>query len=337
MLIRSLLIALFLIITPLSANTTQPGIFAKIYTDKGTITAKLFYQQAPMTVMNFIGLSEGTIAWEEPETKKQVTRPLYQNLIFHHVREFMVQTGDPTGTGTGGPGFVFADEFYPGLHHSKAGMLSMATKGPDTNGSQFIITNQPAQWLDNRHSIFGEVIDGLDILTQIKRGDKLEKITIARIGQEAEKFDAKQAHQIAKANQEVRRKAAEKKLPTDIGELDPAKIPNPEQPPVSPGDFEFIVIGHTKMRVSVPGKTFYYDHDSALEFANKLVRYARSKNVNFAKLIKQYSDMDRDVLTRNVTDNPNTPAPMKVIFRLKPGQVSEPLDSPMGIYIFHRL
>ncbi len=337
MLIRSLLISLFLIITPLSANTTQPGIFAKIHTDKGTITAKLFYQQAPMTVMNFIGLSEGTTAWEEPETKKQVKKPLYQNLIFHHVREFMVQTGDPTGTGTGGPGFVFADEFYPGLHHSKVGILSMATKGPNTNGSQFFITTKPAQWLDNQHSIFGEVVDGLEILSQIKIGDKLEKITISRIGQEAEKFDTKQAHQLAKTNQEVVHKAVEKVLPTDIGKLDPSRVPSPEQPPVYPGDFEFIVIAHTEMRVSVPGKKFYYKHATALEFANKLVRHARSKDVKFDKLIKQYSDMDRDVLTRNVTDDPSTPAPMKVIFRLKPGQVSEPIDSPMGIYIFHRL
>ena len=337
MLIRSLLISLCFIVTPLSANSLQPGIFAKIHTDKGVVTAKLFYQQAPMTVMNFIGLSEGTTTWEDPTTKQKVTKPLYQNLIFHSTRNFMVQTGDPTGIGTGGPGFVFADEFHPDLSHSKVGTLSMATKGPNTNGSQFIITRQSAQWLDNHHSIFGEVVEGLEIISQIKPKDKLEKITISRIGEEAKGFDTKQAHKLAKLNLDVLRKAAEKVLPEDIGQLDTAKVPSPEQPPVSPGNFEFIVIGHTDMRASMPGKNFYHNHKTALEFANKLVRYARSKGVVFNELIKQYSDTDRDVLTKNVNDDPSTPAPMKVIFRLKPGQVSEPLDSPMGIYIFHRL
>ncbi|MBE9562478.1 MAG: peptidylprolyl isomerase [Proteobacteria bacterium] len=337
MLSRFLLITLFLTITPLSAATVQSGIFAKIHTDKGIITAKLFYQQAPMTVMNFIGLSEGTTIWQHPETKEKITKPLYQNLIFHNVREFMVQTGDPTGTGANGPGFVFADEFHPDLSHSKAGILSMATKGPNTNGSQFIITSKPAQWLDNHHSIFGEVIENLNIVSQIKRGDKLVKITISRVGEEAKKFDAKQAHKLAKINQEALLKAAKKILPSDLGQLDPAKVPSPEQPSVSPGDFEFIVIGHTEMRVSTPGKIFFYDHKAALKFATKLARHARSKDIAFDKLIKQYSDVDRDVLTKNVKDDSNTPAPMKVIFRLKPGQVSEPLDSPMGIYIFHRL
>ena len=334
---RFLLIVLCLIATPLSATDLQSGIFAKIHTDKGIITAKLFYQKAPMTVMNFIGLSEGTIAWQYPETKEQITKPLYQNLIFHHSREFMVQTGDPTGTGINGPGFVFADEFHPDLNHSKAGTLSMATKGPNTNGSQFIITKQPADWLDKHHSIFGEVVENLSTVAKIKKGDKLIKITISRVGEEANKFDAKQAHKLAKINQEVLRKAAEKILPTDQGQLDPAKVPSPEQPPVTPGNFEFIVIGHVNMKVSVPGKYFYYDHKQALEFAKKLVRHARSKNVDFSKLIDKYSDMDRDSLTKNVKDDPSTPAPMKVIFRLKPGQISEPLDSPMGIYIFHRL
>ncbi|MDM8568885.1 peptidylprolyl isomerase [Thiotrichales bacterium HSG1] len=334
---RFLLIVLCLTVTPLFATTSQSGIFAKIHTDRGIITAKLFYQQAPMTVMNFIGLSDGTITWQNPETKKQITKPLYQNLIFHNVKEFMVQTGDPTGTGANGPGFVFADEFHPELEHSKAGMLSMATKGPNTNGSQFIITNRPTQWLDGHHTIFGEVIKNLDVVSKIKRGDKLIKITISRVGVEAEKFDAKQAHKLAKINQETLRKAAEKFLPSNLGQLDTSRVPDPKQPPVSPGDFEFIVIGHTEMKSSVPGKRFYYNHNSALEFANKLVRHARSKDVNFTKLVKQYSDMDRDSLTKNVKDDSSTPAPMKVIFRLKPSQVSDPLDSPMGIYIFHRL
>ncbi|MDM8559913.1 peptidylprolyl isomerase [Candidatus Parabeggiatoa sp. HSG14] len=323
-------------ILPASANTLeQDGLFAKIHTDKGIITAQLFYKHAPLTVMNFIGLAEGHLAWQDA-TGKSTTKPLYQNLIFHHDRDFMVQTGDPTGKGTGGPGFMFADEFHPELGHDKAGILSMANRGPNTNGSQFFITRKPAQWLDNRHSIFGEVTEGLEIVKQIKRGDKLERIAIIRVGKDAKTFNTKEAHKLAENNRKALHKAAEKNLPQEIGALDPTKVPKPEQPLISPGDFEFLVIGHTEMRSHLQGKIFYYDHKSALAFAKKLVRYARSKEVVFDKLIKQYSDMDRNTRTRNITDK-GLPAPMKNIFRLKSGQISEPLDTPMGIYIFHRL
>jgi len=328
---------LYLVTIPGYAGTLeQDGLFAEIHTNKGVITAKLFYQRAPMTVMNFIGLAEGTTKWKNPVTGKPNTKPLYQNLIFHNVREFMVQTGDPTGKGTGGPGFVFADEFHPELQHDKAGILSMANRGPNTNGSQFFITRKPTKWLNNHHSVFGEVIDGLDVVEKIVRGDKLERLAIIRVGGKAKAFDTGQAHHLAQVNMQAAQKAAERIIPEKIGPLDSAKVPKPDQPSTSPGDFEFIVIGHTEMRVHPPGKIFYQDHKSALAFATKLVRYARSKDVAFDALINKYSDMERDGRTRNVTDK-GLPPPMKSIFRLKPGQVSEPYDSPTGIYIFHRL
>lgn len=335
----SISIALLLSVTLLSVSAEtveKEGLFAKLHTNKGIITAQLFYQQAPLTVMNFVGLAEGTIAWINPTTGEQATKPLYKNLTFHHAREFMVQTGDPTGTGTGGPGFVFADEFHPKLQHNKSGMLSMANRGPNTNGSQFFITLKPTEWLDNHHTIFGEVVEGMDIVAKIVRGDQLKHIDILRLGTDAKAFDAKKAHGLAHHNQQTLSEVMKKILPTDLGPLDSAKVPGPDQPVISPGDFDFIVIGHTGMQFHPPGKIFYYDHPSALAFAKQLVRHARSKNVDFEPLRKKYSDMDRDTHTRNVTEK-GMPAPMKSIFHLKPGQISDPMDLPIGVYIFYRL
>lgn len=316
--------------------TEKEGLFAKLHTNQGIITAQLFYQQAPLTVMNFVGLAEGTIAWINPTTNKQMSESLYKNLIFHHTRDFMIQTGDPIGKGTGGPGFVFADEFHPALHHNKPGILSMANKGPNTNGSQFFITLKPTEWLDNHHTIFGEVVAGMDVVAKIVRGDQLKHIDILRLGDDAKAFNAKKAHDLAHHNQQTMNEAMKKVLPDNVGLLDSTKVPQSDQPMTSPGDFDFIVIGHTGMRIHPPGKMFYYDHPSALAFAKQLVRYARSKNVDFQQLRKKYSDMDRETRTRHVAEK-GMPAPMKSIFHLKPGQVSDPIDSPMGIYIFYRL
>jgi peptidyl-prolyl cis-trans isomerase A (cyclophilin A) len=144
-------------------------MIANIETDLGTIKAKLFFTQAPKTVENFVGLAEGTTAWLDPKTKKRDKKPLYNGVIFHRViKGFMIQTGDPLGNGTGGPGNPpIADEFRDDLIHNKKGILSMANSGPNTNGSQFFITLAPTPHLDNRHSVFGEVIEGMDVVEKI--------------------------------------------------------------------------------------------------------------------------------------------------------------------------
>jgi peptidyl-prolyl cis-trans isomerase A (cyclophilin A) len=141
---------------------------AHFTTTEGSFTIRLFDQEAPNTVANFVDLAEGTKEWTDPKTGQKVKRPYYDGLIFHRVIDgFMIQGGDPLGTGTGGPGFKFADEFHPKLRHAKSGILSMANSGPNTNGGQFFITLAATAWLDGKHSVFGEVVAGLDIVEKI--------------------------------------------------------------------------------------------------------------------------------------------------------------------------
>ena len=143
-------------------------VYAQFVTSEGRFTVRLFDQEAPKTVENFVGLAEGTKPWKDPRTNQSVTAPYYDGGIFHRVIDgFMIQGGDPLGLGTGGPGYKFADEFHPTLRHSKAGILSMANSGPNTNGGQFFITLGPTPHLDNRHSVFGEVVDGMDVVRKI--------------------------------------------------------------------------------------------------------------------------------------------------------------------------
>ncbi len=141
---------------------------AHFTTTEGSFTIRLFEAEVPHTVANFVGLAEGSKEWTDPRSGQKVKRPYYDGLVFHRVIEgFMIQGGDPLGTGTGGPGYKFADEFNPKLRHSKAGILSMANSGPNTNGGQFFITLAATPWLDNKHSVFGEVVDGMDVVTKI--------------------------------------------------------------------------------------------------------------------------------------------------------------------------
>jgi peptidyl-prolyl cis-trans isomerase A (cyclophilin A) len=152
-------------------------MFAIFETSMGTFKAKLFPEEAPKTVDNFVGLAEGTIEWTDPKGKKE-KKKLYDGTVFHRViKNFMIQGGDPLGNGTGGPGYKFKDEFSPKLRHSKPGMLSMANAGPGTNGSQFFVTVVPTPWLDDKHTIFGEVVEGMNVVTKISEtktlpGDK---------------------------------------------------------------------------------------------------------------------------------------------------------------------
>lgn len=150
------------------AAKKAPGTYAVFNTNMGTFTAKLFDKEAPKTVKNFVGLASGTQEWTDPRTNAKVKKPFYNGLIFHRVIDgFMIQGGCPLGQGYSGPGYKFADEFHPSLRHTKEGILSMANSGPGTNGSQFFVTLGPTPHLDNRHSIFGEVVSGMDVVRKI--------------------------------------------------------------------------------------------------------------------------------------------------------------------------
>jgi len=166
----------------------QPGVYATFDTSEGTIVCRLFEQDAPVTVKNFIELAEGSREWTHPHTRAKSKTPLYNGTIFHRViPDFMVQGGDPTGTGMGGPGYQFQDETKGSPHKfDKPGKLAMANSGPNTNGSQFFITVAPTQWLTGNHTIFGEVVEGQDIADKItklprNRQDKPNKDVVLNV------------------------------------------------------------------------------------------------------------------------------------------------------------
>ncbi len=159
------------------------GLYAIINTDKGDITLNLEFEKTPMTVMNFVGLAEGVLNKEDEDT------PFYDGLNFHRVIDnFMIQGGCPLGTGTGGPGYKFPDEFDSSLRHTGPGILSMANAGPGTNGSQFFITHVETPWLDDKHTVFGKVVEGMDVVNKIAQGDKINTVKIERVGAAAKEF-----------------------------------------------------------------------------------------------------------------------------------------------------
>jgi peptidyl-prolyl cis-trans isomerase A (cyclophilin A) len=164
-------------------------VFAHFTTTEGKFTARLFDAETPNTVANFTGLADGSKDWTDPRTGRKVKQPYFNGTTFHRVIDgFMIQGGDPLGQGTGGPGYTFGDEFHPKLRHSKPGILSMANRGPNTNGGQFFITLDATPWLDNKHSVFGEIVEGMDVVQKIgstatsKPGDRpLKPITIESV------------------------------------------------------------------------------------------------------------------------------------------------------------
>ncbi len=191
----------------------NPGLYVSFHTSKGKIVAELFYDKTPITVANFVGLAKG----ELNNSFKSEGEPYYDGLTFHRViNDFMVQGGDPTGTGSGGPGYKFEDEFHPDLRHDGPGKLSMANAGPGTNGSQFFITHVATDWLDDKHSIFGQVIEGQDVVDAIEQGDAMEKIEITAIGSDAESFNAAE---VFNAKLEAQKKAEEEKRKAEAAAL----------------------------------------------------------------------------------------------------------------------
>ena len=200
--VKKILMGLMLIFTVLSSAACEAksnskgkkmeilngkdGLYAVLETEKGTIVLNLFYKETPMTVTNFVGLAEGTL-----DAAKG--KPFYDGLKFHRViSNFMIQGGDPKGNGTGGPGYKFPDEFVDGLIFDKPGKLAMANSGSNTNGSQFFITHVPTDWLNYKHTIFGEVVTGQEVVDSVEQNNTIKSITIVRQGEEAKNFSATQ-------------------------------------------------------------------------------------------------------------------------------------------------
>jgi FKBP-type peptidyl-prolyl cis-trans isomerase len=179
----------------------QDGIYAKFNTPKGEILVKLTHDKTPGTVGNFVALAEGNM---ENSAKPQ-GKPYYDGLKFHRViADFMIQGGCPLGTGTGDPGYKFDDEFHPELQHSGPGVLSMANAGPGTNGSQFFITHVATPWLDNKHTVFGNVMEGQDVVDAITQGDTIESLEIIRVGDDAKNWNAIEAFRTFEGAREKR-------------------------------------------------------------------------------------------------------------------------------------
>lgn len=197
------------------------GLFARITTNRGDIVVRLEYQKTPLTVCNFVALAEGKM-------NTAGGKRYYDGLSFHRViADFMIQGGDPLGTGSGGPGYSFPDEIDPSLKHDGPGVLSMANAGPGTNGSQFFITHVATSWLDGKHTVFGRVVQGQPVVNAIQQGDKIEKITIIRNGPEANAFKADQAafDALLKEKNNVGASQGRAKREADIAQIT-AKYPN---------------------------------------------------------------------------------------------------------------
>jgi peptidyl-prolyl cis-trans isomerase A (cyclophilin A) len=186
----------------------ENGIYAKFNTAKGAILVKLTHDLTPGTVGNFVGLAEGQLE----NSAKPMGTPYYDGLKFHRViPDFMIQGGCPQGQGSGGPGYNFDDEFHPSLKHDKPGVLSMANAGPGTNGSQFFITHVPTNWLDGKHTVFGHVVEGQDVVDAIAGDDALNSIEIIRVGDEAKNWNAIEAFRTFEGSRE-KRIAEQKKM-----------------------------------------------------------------------------------------------------------------------------
>ncbi|MEN8187865.1 MAG: peptidylprolyl isomerase [Bacteroidota bacterium] len=192
------------------------GLYAKVKTTKGDILLNLEFEKTPGTVGNFVALAEGNI---ENSAKPQGQK-YYDGLKFHRVIDnFMIQGGCPQGTGTGNPGYSFDDEFHPELKHNKPGILSMANSGPATNGSQFFITHVETPWLDNKHTVFGNVAEGQDIVDSIAQDDKIESVEIIKVGEAAEKFNAIEAFRSFEGERERRIAEAKKQMDAELDKI----------------------------------------------------------------------------------------------------------------------
>jgi peptidyl-prolyl cis-trans isomerase A (cyclophilin A) len=250
----------------------ENGIYAKFNTTKGAILVKLTHDLTPGTVGNFVALAEGNL---ENKVKPQGVK-YYDGLKFHRViPDFMIQGGCPQGTGTGGPGYSFDDEFHPTLKHNRPGVLSMANSGPASNGSQFFITHIPTDWLDNKHTVFGHVVEGQEIVDAVAQGNVLETLEIVRVGEEAQKWNAVEAFRTFEGSR-AKREAAER----EAAEAKMEKLAAGFEKTESGLRYQFIQRGNGKKAEN--GKTVSVHYTGQLEDGKVFdSSYPRKKPIEF--------------------------------------------------------
>ncbi|MEO8517104.1 MAG: peptidylprolyl isomerase [Flavobacterium sp.] len=250
----------------------QDGIYAKFNTTKGSILVKLTHDLTPGTVGNFVALAEGNL---ENKVKPQGVK-YYDGLKFHRViPNFMIQGGCPQGTGTGDAGYKFDDEFHPSLKHDRPGVLSMANAGPGTNGSQFFITHIPTDWLDGKHTVFGHVVEGQDIVDAVEQDDVLETLEIIRVGAEAEKWNAVEAFRTFEGSR-AKREEAEKAAAEEAMERLAAGYDKTDS------GLRYKIIQKGEGKKAEAGKTVAVHYKGALENGKEFDNsYSRKKPIEF--------------------------------------------------------
>ncbi|MFT7694659.1 MAG: cyclophilin family peptidyl-prolyl cis-trans isomerase [Candidatus Latescibacterota bacterium] len=330
------LLSLITVLPAKAQSDLGEGMYAQMQTNKGLILLKLFYDKTPRTVANFVGLAEGSKEWRNPDTQELKKSKFYDGLKFHRVlKDFMIQGGDPLGTGSGGPGYKFRDEFHPQLKHNKPGILSMANSGPNTNGSQFFITHVATPWLNKKHSVFGEVEQGMNVVNNIAQGDIILSLKILRVGAKAESFDVATLEKNAEIGAQKLAQKNKKEVPTLTGKADPSRIPQPGQVADENVAVDLMVIAYKGSQT--PKENIYYDKAGALEIAQALVEVARQEGVDFAEINSQFTDFPQQTsLPVLQQSDPKLPPFLKSALHLKVGQISDPIDSPMGFLILRR-
>jgi len=323
-------------------------MYAEMDTSRGEVVLRLHHDKAPMTVANFVALTQGSHPLLDVE---KTGVPFYDGLTFHKVIPgVMVQGGDPMGTGNGGPGFRIGREFRPNLRHDRPGTLSMLNEGPFSHGSQFFITLQKTPRFDDKHSIFGEVVEGQSVVEQLEEGDTIRSVSIVRKGKDAGAFDLayhlEELEQSARhAETEARRSAQEEtdrsgipckkvELPERTGNTDPARVPAENQPENEKIALQYLLVSHTSAVPRIGNPTC--DKSEARKIAEHLAALAREEGVDFEALAKRFSD-SLDYRIPLLIRDTETSETMMPCFRLKPGQITDPIDTPRGFMVFKRI
>lgn len=285
-----ILMSIFISCKETPTNDFGDGLFANIQTSKGDIVVKLEYQKVPIIVANFVSLAEGTNPYVEEKFKNI---PFYDGLTFHRVMSnFMIQGGDPEASGMGGPGYKFKDEFDSTLTHSKAGILSMANAGPNTNGSQFFITHNATPWLDNIHSVFGEVVKGIENVNAIVKDDTITKISIIRNGADAKNFDALQVFTSYYKEEAKAQKIAEEKAKEVMASKEYYMIEKRKEATKTVSGLEYVIINKGKGVKPKAGTPVFINYAGYYENGEMF-------DTNYEEVANQYGKFDKNRKQQN--------------------------------------